>query len=40
MHREVFKSLSQKPEYVNSFCIDRNNPFHFACRRWTLYNQT
>ena len=38
--REVFRILSQTPEYVKNFCNDMNYPFHFACRRWILYDQS
>ena len=34
MHRHLFKIISQKKEYVERFCNDRNNPFHFECSRW------
>ena len=36
MHREFFKIISQKPEYVKGVCIYGNSPFYFACRRWIL----
>ena len=38
MHRQFFKKLSQNPDYVQTHCNDRNNPFHFACHKWYLYN--
>ena len=38
MHRQFFRKISQNPEYVERFCNGRNNPFHFACRKWYLYN--
>ena len=38
MHRHFFKILPQNPEYVQTHCNDRNNPFHFACLKWYLYN--
>ena len=28
-----FEKTSQNAEFVKSVCIDRNNLFHFACRR-------
>ena len=34
MHRQFFKILSQNRDYVQTYCNDRNNPFHFACRTW------
>ena len=39
MHRQIFRIISQNPEHVKTHCNDLNNPFHFACRRWTLDNQ-
>ena len=38
MHRQFFKKLSQNPENIQTFCSDRRNLFHFACRKWYLYN--
>ena len=38
MHRHFFRKLSQNPEYIQTHCKDRRNPFHFACRQWYLYN--
>ena len=32
--RQFFRVISQNREYVDSFCSDRNNPFHFACQKW------
>ena len=37
-HRLIFRRMSQHKEYVENFCIDLNNPFHFACRKWYSYN--
>ena len=34
MHRQFFEILSQNKENVERFCGDRNNHFHFACRKW------
>ena len=25
-------------EHIQTFCNDRRNPFHFACRQWYSYN--
>ena len=36
MHRHFFKILSQNPEYVQTHCNDRRNPFHFAGRKWLI----
>ena len=35
-HRHFLKKKSQNPEYVQTRCNDRNNPFHFPCRKWYL----
>ena len=40
MHLQFFKKLSKNPEYVQTHCIDRRNPLHFACRRWYSYNNS
>ena len=39
-HRQFFKLISRKVEYVKAHCKVGNNPFLFACRRWNFYNQT
>ena len=39
-HRLLFRRISQSKEYIENFCNDINNPFHFACRKWYLANQT
>ena len=33
-HRQFFRVISQNRKYVDNFCKDRNNPFHFACQKW------
>ena len=38
MHRQFFRKLSQNPEYNQTHCNDRRNPFHFACRKWYSHN--
>ena len=38
-HRQFFKVLSQNPEYVQTHCNDKYNPFHFECRKRFLYNK-
>ena len=32
--RLYFRRISENKEYVENFCKDRNNPFHFACQTW------
>ena len=34
MHRQFFKILSRNRDYVQTYCNDRNIPFHFACQTW------
>ena len=36
-HRLFFRRISQNRDYIETFCNDRRNPFHFACQ-WYLYN--
>ena len=38
LHRQFFIKISQNRDYIQTFCNDRRNPFHFACRQWFLYN--
>ena len=32
-HRQFFRIIYQNREYINYFCNDMENPFHFACRK-------
>ena len=38
MHRQFFIKISQNREYIQTFCNDKRNPFHFACHQWYWYN--
>ena len=38
LHRQFFKKLAQNRDYIQTFCNDRRNPFHFACHQWFSYN--
>ena len=38
LHRQFFIKISQNGVYIQTFCNDKNNPFHFACHQWYLYN--
>ena len=38
MHRQFFRKISQNRDYIQTYFNDLNNPFHFACRQWYLYN--
>ena len=37
-YRQFFRKISQNREYIQTNCNDRRNRFHFACRKWYLYN--
>ena len=36
--RLFFRRIAQNRDYIQTHCNDINNPFHFACRQWFLYN--
>ena len=36
MPRHFLKKTSESPEYIQTHCNVRNNPFHLACRKWYL----
>ena len=38
LHRQFFKILSRNRDYIQTYCNDRRNTFHFACRQWYSYN--
>ena len=38
LHRQFFIKISQNRDYIQTFCNDRRNPFHFACCQWYFYN--
>ena len=40
LHRQFFKILSRNHDYIQTFCNDRRNSFHFACRQWYSYNNS
>ena len=33
-HTQLFRVISKNRDFVDNFCNDRNNPFHFACQKW------
>ena len=33
-HRQFFRVISQNRDYMENFCNDMENPFHFACQKW------
>ena len=38
LHRQFFIKISKNCDYIQTFCNDRRNSFHFACRQWYSYN--
>ena len=38
LHRQFSKKLLKNRDYIQTFCNDRRNTFHFACRQWYSYN--
>ena len=38
LHRQFFIKNSKNKEYIPTYCNDRRNSFHFACRQWYSYN--
>ena len=38
LHRQFFKILSRNRDYIQTYCNNRRNTFHFACRQWFSYN--
>ena len=38
LHRQFFIKISHNRDYIQTYCNDRRNPFHFACRQWYSYN--
>ena len=38
LHCQSFIKISKNKEYIQTYCNDRRNPFHFACRQWYSYN--
>ena len=37
LHRQFFTAVSQTRDYIQTFCKNRRNTIHFACRQWYLY---
>ena len=33
-HRQFFRKILQNRDYVEKFCNDTENAFHFACQSW------
>ena len=38
LHRQFFIKIAHNRDYIRTYCNDRRNPFHFACRQWYSYN--
>ena len=38
LHYQFFKNLLKNPDYIQTNCNNRRNPFHFACRQWYSYH--
>ena len=38
LHCQVFIKISHNRDYIQNYCNNRRNTFHFACRQWYLYN--
>ena len=38
IHRQFFIKISKNKEYIQTYCNDRRNTFHFALRQWFSYN--
>ena len=38
LHRQFFMKISHNRDYIQTYCNNRRNPFHFACRQWYSYN--
>ena len=36
--RLFFRRIARNRDNIQTHCNDINNPFHFACRQWFLYN--
>ena len=37
-HRQFFIKNLHNRDYIQTFCNDRRNPFHFACRQRYSYD--
>ena len=38
LHRQFFMKISKNRDYIQTYCNDRRNSFHLACRQWYSYN--
>ena len=37
LYRQFFMKISHNRDYIQTYCNDRRNLFHFACRQWYSY---
>ena len=37
LYRQFCKKISQNRDNIQTYCNDRRNTFHFACRQWYKY---
>ena len=37
LHRQFFMKLLKNDNYIQTYCNDPNNPFHFGCHQWYEY---
>ena len=38
MYTNNASEIFHNRDYIQTFCNDRRNPFHFGCRQWYSYN--
>ena len=38
LHKLFFMKISKNRDYIQTYCTDRRNSFHFACRQWYSFN--
>ena len=38
LHQMIFEILSKNTEYLQTHCNDRDNPLHFAIRKWVSFS--
>ena len=38
LYSNIAVSILHNRDYIQTYCKNRRNPFHFACRQWFSYN--
>ena len=38
LYYNFFRKIAHNYNYIQNYCNDLNNPFHFACLQWYSYN--